>query len=275
LFRDTQNNDDFDEKLCENKKWPDALTTISGLTDRPTAVNQALGTRERASMRKATGFLPALALGVAGAISAVTPSLATPINYIETATGASGFLGPTAFTSATVTLTMNNNTTNVTENTSQTKPIFDNVGTLTLSISSISGVATFNMDTFEASANQNTTGGNPAAGFGDVTANRAILFTENATQFGSYDLKSAIGPVTGTAFYFSASQQFPTNEGAFVLTSFTSSASATFTATVPAPVIGHGLPGFLAIIGVLVGARLFERGKRRRLLGTAIRHSPA
>jgi hypothetical protein len=227
-------------------------------------------------MRKATGFLPALGLGVAGAISAATPSLATPINYIETATGASGFLGPTAFTNATVTLTMNNNTSNVTEDTSQTKPIFDNVGTLTLSISSISGVATFNMDTFEASANQNTTSGNPAAGFGDATLNRAILFTENATQFGSYDLKSAIGPVTGTAFYFGGSSQtFPTNEGAFVLTSFTSSASATFTATVPAPVIGHSLSGFLAIGGVLFGARLFERSKRRRSPGTAIRHGAA
>ena len=43
---------------------------------------------------------------------------------------------------------------------------------------------------------------------------------------------------------------------------------------VPAPVIGHGLPGVLAIGGVLFGARLlFERSKNRRSLGTAIRRA--
>jgi hypothetical protein len=219
-------------------------------------------------MRKATGFLPALALGIAGAISMATPSFATPIIYTETAT-ASGFLGSAGFTSATVTLTMHNDTGNITGS----SPIIDNVGPLTVNISGI-GTATFNTDIFQASDNQNTTGGNPAAGFGDVTLNRAILFTANAA-FQHYALATPIGPIVGTSDYFSMSQPFPTNEGNFVLTTV---ASTSFTATlsaVPAPVIGHGLTGVLAIGGVLFGAKLFERNKRRRSLGTAIRHAPA
>jgi hypothetical protein len=228
-------------------------------------------------MHRAPGSLTALALGAAGAISAATPSLASPIIYTETAM-ASGFLGTAGFTNATVTLTMNNDTTNVTTNTSGPKPIFDNVGTLMLSISGNGytgpGTATFNTNTFQASANQNTTSGNPAAGFGDVTANLAILFTGNATAFASYNLQTPIGPILGTADYFSMSHQFPTNEGFFVLTSVASTSFGAMS-PVPAPVIGHGLPGVLAISGVLFGAKLFRRSKRRRLPGTAIRHAAA
>jgi hypothetical protein len=41
-------------------------------------------------------------------------------------------------------------------------------------------------------------------------------------------------------------------------------------AGVPAPSIGHGLPGILAVVGVLFGAGLLERGRKRRSPGTAI-----
>jgi hypothetical protein len=201
--------------------------------------------KERASMCKATGFLPALALGVAGTISAATTSLASPIIYTETAT-VSGFLGSAVFTSATVTLTMNNTTGNVTGS----APIFDNLGTLMLSISgggySGPGTATFNTDTFQASDNQNTTGGNPAAGFGDVTANRAILFTAN-TAFSSYNLQTPIGPIAGTSDYFSMSHQFPTNDGNFVLTSVANASFAATTST-SAPE-----PSSSALLGAALG----------------------
>jgi hypothetical protein len=38
---------------------------------------------------------------------------------------------------------------------------------------------------------------------------------------------------------------------------------------VPAPALGHGLTGALAVGGILVGAKLLERGRRRRSLRTA------
>jgi hypothetical protein len=38
---------------------------------------------------------------------------------------------------------------------------------------------------------------------------------------------------------------------------------------VPAPPIGHGLPVLLTVGGILLGARLLERGRKRRLRGTA------
>jgi hypothetical protein len=45
--------------------------------------------------------------------------------------------------------------------------------------------------------------------------------------------------------------------------------------SVPAPLIGRGLPVLLAVGGLLFGARLLERSKKRRSLGTAISHAAA
>jgi hypothetical protein len=44
-------------------------------------------------------------------------------------------------------------------------------------------------------------------------------------------------------------------------------------AAVPAPLIGHGLPIFLAVGGILFGAMFRQRSKNRRSLGTAIRRA--
>jgi hypothetical protein len=44
--------------------------------------------------------------------------------------------------------------------------------------------------------------------------------------------------------------------------------------TVPAPSIGRGLPVLLAVGGILFGARLWERSKKRSS-GTAIPHAAA
>jgi hypothetical protein len=44
---------------------------------------------------------------------------------------------------------------------------------------------------------------------------------------------------------------------------------------VPAPIIGQGLPVALAIGGLLFGARLWERSKQHRSLGTAVPHAMA
>jgi hypothetical protein len=209
---------------------------------------------KRASMRKATGFLPALALGVAGAISAATPSLATPITYSEIATGASGFLNGVAFT-GTVTLTMNDVTSTITNPTSG---IYDRVGTLILSISGIPGTATFT-DTTQAAANQKMTSVSPASGFGDVTLNRNILFATNAI-FSSYDLSTAIGPVSGSpSFNSTLPPSFPTSEGAFILTG---ASGASFTATLSTSATSAPEPSSFALLGApLASLSLIRRRK--------------
>ena len=45
------------------------------------------------------------------------------------------------------------------------------------------------------------------------------------------------------------------------------------TVSVPAPPIGRGVPVCLAVSGLLFGAKLLERSKRRRSLGAAIPHA--
>jgi hypothetical protein len=44
---------------------------------------------------------------------------------------------------------------------------------------------------------------------------------------------------------------------------------------VPAPLIGRGLPVLIAVGGILFGAKLLERGKKPRALGTAIPNAAA
>jgi hypothetical protein len=195
-------------------------------------------------MRKLTTLLPALVIGLAGVLAGTTSARAVPITYTEQAT-ASGSLGGVAFTDATVTLTMVNDTANVTGG----PLLFVNTGSTTLNIAGFSAATI--TDTTQAAANQTV----PDAGFGDVTEDLAILFTESAA-FSTYNLETAIGPVSGTAI-FNAGSSFPTTGGAFVLTNVTGGISTftAVTATVAAPE-----PASLT----LLGAGLIVLGAMRR-----------
>jgi PEP-CTERM motif len=200
-------------------------------------------------MHKPVTFLPALALGVAGAISAATPSVASPITYTETVTGASGCLGAVmagvcpggdSFTNATVTLTMMNDTSHV----SGSPPLLFNVETSTPLTLNVTGFPTETFtDTTQAQVNQNTSAVSPNAGFGDNGVGRAILSTMNAL-FQTYGLNGPID-LSGPA-EFNAGVAFPTTDGLFFLNTITG--SATFMAT-PVPTVPE--PASLALL--LVG----------------------
>jgi hypothetical protein len=222
-------------------------------------------------VRKPTTCLPALALGIAGAISAAAPSFADPVTYTMQFLG-TGCLGDAAitancaanptFTQANVTLTMANDTGNIIPP-DLISPFYEINGTATVSVSGVNGgaPATF-MDTM-----QFYTDSSGLVGFFDAFVNVVNggldIVDESSNAFSGYDL-TAIGPTTDMAQPGGgAPPNFPgfelTSGDFFLLTGLGdgTSANATFTATVvavPAPPIGRGLSVALAVGGVLFGA---------------------
>jgi hypothetical protein len=172
-----------------------------------------------------------------------SPACAVPITYTETDI-ASGSLNGVAFTDASILLTMNNDTTNITGGPS----LFENVGIITVSING-GAPATFTSLASLVFSNQSV----PGVGF---DASPDILDTVSAS-FATYALNTAIGPITGSALS-NLGHPFPTSGGDFVLTGV---GAPTFTATIG--VVPE--PSSLAVFATAMAALgfFFRRGWRR------------
>jgi hypothetical protein len=165
------------------------------------------------------------------------------ITYTETYTG-TGSLGTTNFTDAMVTLTGTGDTANVTGTT-----FIVNSVTATVNVA---GVGTANFTTGSIGVLVEPTAGQ--AGFESGLTEG--LFVDDSS-FASYDLKTAIGPVTNDLIFGFAGATFSTDQGTFQITNF--SGQGTFTATTAAPE-----PASLTLLGLGVAGIAGYAWRRRR-----------
>ena len=172
------------------------------------------------------------------------------ITFTETAI-ATGTLGGTPYINALITLTSTADTTAVTENSG----FFSVINTSATVDVPLIGTAAFapSSTTFD-----NQTFNPPAAGI--ASGGFSILDTFSAT-FGSYDLKSSIGPIVGPAF-INSNEPFSTSMGDFIITSV--SGDVTFTAVLQGAVPEPGTFG-MAGTAVIVGLGASWYRKRRRI----------
>ncbi|MGA8755871.1 MAG: hypothetical protein WB611_06000 [Stellaceae bacterium] len=163
-----------------------------------------------------------LILAAASIFPAGVSASASPITYTEQIT-ASGTLGGVGFSNANVVLTMNNDTTNVMGE--------ENAGTATVTIGAGPAVTFTNPITFAVAPLGAGLELGPVVLFQDDVVDFIIVADANPA-FAAYDLKSAIGPLTGPDAIFEVS--FPTSGGNLMFTG--GGPDSIFTATVPTTV---------------------------------------
>ena len=193
------------------------------------------------------------------ALVLVSPFLASgagaaPINYTETTT-ATGTLGGTAFTSSQVTVSFAGDTSGVTS--LAPGVLLNPAGVATVTVAGL-GTATLTGGSTAVVDDQALGGaGIGAEGSGPPSTGQGgppLILGTNAAAFATYDLASAIGPVTG-ASTIAAGSPFQTSSGAFVLNS---AGDATFTATTAA----SAMPEPMSI--AVMSAGLLALGLTRR-----------
>lgn len=184
---------------------------------------------------------------------------AASITYTEATTG-TGTLGSTAFTDSAITVSFAGDTSGVV--TLAPGVLINPAGVASVTVAGLgtatfvgSGVAAVDDQALEGAGIGAEGGGPPSTGQGGPPP---LILGTDAPAFATYDLASAVGPITGPAT-IDPSAAFPTTRGALVLTS---AGDATFTASLPGSAVPE--PGSFAVLGAsLVGLACWRRGPKR------------
>ena len=191
-------------------------------------------------------ILAGLCLSLAGSFSLA----ASTIQYTESGQ-LSGYLGSTKLTNVNFIFTFLSNTANITGNGSTSNP-FQNVATSnTISIGSSNG-------SFTSAVEVGDIGPYDLIGFSNTALNAFIVF-QNAAA-GSYNLASAMGPITASTAYYDGGS-LGTTLGTLTISGAQNLSFKATTTAAPEPSL-VGLIGF-ALLGMMVAGR---RGWKRSAL---------
>src|SRR5215469_6425811 len=148
-----------------------------------------------------------LAIATVLMVGSVTRVQAVPIIYTLSST-ASGTLGGASFTNAAVVITLTGDTANVTPGPAPYTDTLVNFGSATVTIAGV-GTATFTDQIAILSTLTDTSlFGVPAVLIVDNTTNTGLLL-QTGSVYTTYNLKSSLGPISGTGGVASGSHMTP------------------------------------------------------------------